>query len=83
MRTTLNIDEEVLRKVVAFTGIQDKSKAVNEALRLYLRWKAVKEIKALKGKLEIEDTREELREKERQRWENSEGVGPLRRASGE
>ena len=83
MRTTLNIDEEVLKKVVAFTGIEDKSKAVNEALRLYLRWKAVREIKAMKGTLDIEDTREELRAKERERWEKIERVGSLPRASGE
>ena len=60
MRTTLNIDEDVIGKVVKATGEKSKSKAVNKALKEYLKRKAIDELRAMSGKIDIEDNWREL-----------------------
>ncbi len=44
MRTTLNIDGELLETVIETTGEKTKSKAVNAALKEYIRRKRVEEL---------------------------------------
>ncbi len=44
MRTTLNIDSKLLETVVDATGEKTKSKAVNTALKEYIRRKHVQEL---------------------------------------
>ena len=44
MRTTINIDEKLLKNVLEATGEKTKSKAVNAALRDYIRRKHVQEL---------------------------------------
>ena len=44
MRTTLNIDNRLLETVVEATGEKTKSKAVNAALKEYIRRKHVQEL---------------------------------------
>ena len=44
MRTTLNIDSELLETVVEATGEKNKSKAVNVALKAYIRRKNVEKL---------------------------------------
>ena len=44
MRTTLNIDEALLENVVEVTGEKSKSKAVNAALKEFVRRKRVQEM---------------------------------------
>ena len=44
MRTTLNIDSKLLETVVDATGEKTKSKAVNAALKEYIRRKLVQEL---------------------------------------
>ena len=64
MRTTLNIDEDVIGKVVKATGEKSKSKAVNKALKEYLKRKAIDELRAMSGKIDIEDNWRELEQLE-------------------
>ena len=52
MRTTLDIDERLLDDVVKAVGVKGKSKAVEEALRLYLQWWAVKRLAELAGTID-------------------------------
>ena len=59
MRTTLNIDEKLLEDVVRVTGQRSKSKAVNEVMVEYLRRKAIDEIRAMAGRIRIDDVRKE------------------------
>ena len=44
MRTTLNIDVKLLKTVVDATGEKTKSKAVNAALKEYIRHRSVEEL---------------------------------------
>ena len=54
MRTTLDIDKQVLEGVVALTGEKNKSRAVNKALKEYIRQARIKELLALRGKLDLD-----------------------------
>jgi Arc/MetJ family transcription regulator len=83
MRTTLDIDDAVLADIVEITGQKNKSKAVNEALRKYLQWKAAKELIALAGQIDMVDDRDERRRLDLERWETLDQVGRLPSASGE
>lgn len=55
MRTTLEIDEELLSKVMKATGEKKRSRAVDRALRDYLYWEAVKGLRAMAGKIEFDE----------------------------
>ena len=59
MRTTLDIDGELLGKVVDATGERTKSKAVNAALKEYIRRKHVQELIDSWGKIIVDDYSEE------------------------
>ncbi len=66
MRTTLDIDKELLEKVVDVTGEGSKSKAVNKALSAYVREIRMKRLLELRGKLDLDlDDWYELRHTER------------------
>lgn len=67
MRTTLDIDRELLDKVVEATGERSKTKAVNKALQEYVRRTSINEIREMAGKYAIDDTREEQREADQRR----------------
>ncbi len=54
MRTTLDIDKELLEKVVDVTGEGSKSKAVNKALSAYVREVRMKRLLELQGKLDLD-----------------------------
>ena len=69
MRTTLNIDKEVLDSVVEITGEKTKSKAVSAVLKEYVRSKKIAKLRALAGKIQIDDTRAEQREADQRRQE--------------
>lgn len=61
MRTTLNIDKELLESVLEATGEKSKSKAVSAALSDYLRHKKnVAELRAIAGNVGIVDNLKEL-----------------------
>jgi Arc/MetJ family transcription regulator len=64
MCTTIEIDEELLSKVMRITGEKRKSQAVDKALRDYLYWEAVKGLRALSGKIDLVDNWYELRHME-------------------
>jgi Arc/MetJ family transcription regulator len=49
MRTTINIDDELLAKAREFTGIQEKTALVREALKSLIAFEAGKRLIALGG----------------------------------
>ena len=66
MRTTLDIDKELLEKVVNVTGEGSKSKAVSKAVSAYVREIRMKRLLELRGKLDLDlDDWYELRHTER------------------
>jgi len=52
MRTTLDIDEELLEEVVKVTGASNKKEAIEIALKEFLRAKRRKELSDLIGNFE-------------------------------
>ena len=73
MRTTLEVDEKLLKDVLALTGEKSKGKALNRALREFVRRKRIEEMKALAGSIDLVDNLKELeelelRELERLQW---------------
>ncbi len=62
MRATLNIPDDLLAEVQKITGEKSKTKAITIAMREYIRQKRIKELIALRGKIQIEDVIEELEE---------------------
>ena len=67
MRTTLDIDSGLLDSVVEATGEKTKSRAVNAVLREYVRRTKIGELRAMAGKIPLDDTRAEQGEADRRR----------------
>ena len=61
MRTTLDIDPKLLEDVVKVTGQRSKTKAVNTALEQYIRRAKIEDLRAMAGRILLDDTREEQR----------------------
>ena len=67
MRTTLDIDEHLVDEVLTSTGEKSKSRAVAVVLEWYLRQKAIEELRAIAGKVELVDDFEEMLEAQKLR----------------
>ncbi len=74
MRTTLNIDSKLLETVLEATGEKNKSKAVNAALKEYIRRKHVQELIDSWGKIIVDDLSEEYDRLDREREEYLESL---------
>ena len=60
MRTTLNIPDELIKRVQEIYSEKSKSRAVEKALRELLEIYAGKKLSELAGKIEVELTPEEI-----------------------
>jgi len=49
MRTTLNLDEEILREAREYTGIEEKTALINAGLKALIEREAARRIIALGG----------------------------------
>ena len=67
MRTTLDVDTKLLNDVLELTGEKSKSKAVSKALKQYLRSQRIAELRAMAGKFQIDDAKNEQEEADRRR----------------
>ena len=54
MRTTINIDDEVLKFVMKETGATTRTAAVRQALDDFVRRKKIEKLIALKGKVKFD-----------------------------
>jgi len=54
MRATLNIPDNLLSEVQKITGEKSKTKAITIAMKEYIRQKKIKELIALRGKIQID-----------------------------
>ena len=61
MRTTLNIDDDVMAKVMSYTGQDNRSKAVRLALASFVQEQKKKKLLALRGQVDMESDWEKLR----------------------
>ena len=64
MRTTLNIDPDLLDAVVETTGERSKTRAVNKALEEYVRRRKISELRAIAGNIDLVNNLRELEELE-------------------
>ena len=64
MRTTLDIDEKLLAKVVALTGEKSKGKAISKAIEEFIRKRRIEELRAMAGTIDLVDNWYELRHME-------------------
>jgi Arc/MetJ family transcription regulator len=64
MRTTLEIDEGLLKDVVALTKERSKSRAVCEALKEYIQQKRLDRLIHLMGQVEVGEDWRKLRDGE-------------------
>ena len=64
MRTTLNLDQDVIEQVMQLTGLKNKSQAVNRVLESFVYRQKKQNILKMKGKLDLENNWNELREME-------------------
>jgi len=65
MRTTVTLEYEILDELMKKTKARSKTSAVKEAVIDYLRRLKIRDIKAMKGRLEFDLTAEEIRRRER------------------
>ena len=62
MRTTLTLDDMVIAEVVKTTGRSNPLDAIRDALQSYLQQEKLKQVIAMRGKLELQDNWRELRQ---------------------
>ena len=64
MRTTLNLDEGLLRELMKLTGAKTKTEAIHLAISDFLRRKKIEGLLDLEGKLQLDLDWRELEERE-------------------
>ena len=64
MRTTINIDDEVMENVMRLSHSKSRSDAIRIALQEYIRQQRRRQVLELRGTLDIEDNWEALRKLE-------------------
>jgi len=64
MRTTLNISDALIEELMSVTDTKTKTKAIEAAIREYVRRRKIRKLKSLSGKIDLVDNWQELRESE-------------------
>ena len=62
MRTTLTIDDSVISQVIQTTRLGNPLDAIRQALHSYLQQEKLKQVIAMRGKVNLEDNWRELRQ---------------------
>ena len=61
MRTNIDIDDDLMREVLAESGLKTKREAVHEALQMLLRITRQESIRELRGKVQWEGDLNDMR----------------------
>jgi Arc/MetJ family transcription regulator len=61
MRTNIDIDDELIGKAMALTGLRTKKAVVDEALKLLVQLRAQEKLRDLRGKIHWEGDLDEMR----------------------
>jgi hypothetical protein len=69
MRTTLNLDESLIKKLLELTHEKSKTKAITIAIKDYVKNKKIKKILTYQGNLGIENNWEKLEQEELDEYE--------------
>ncbi len=70
MRTTLNIDDLLMEKLLETTRQKSKTKAITIAIKDYLKKTRIKKILSYQGKLDIENNWQQMEKEEIKEYEN-------------
>lgn len=62
MRTTLTLDDEFIEKLMQITGEKNYAAAIRHALESYLKQVRKEKVLALRGKVQIDNNWQELRQ---------------------
>ncbi len=68
VRTNIDIDDDLMRKALAATGLRTKKAVVEEALKLLVRLKGQERLKDLGGKVQWEGDLDEMRRDRSSDW---------------
>ena len=66
MRTTVNIDDDIFEELMQITSCTSRAKAIQAAIYEYIEIKRKKQLLALRGKLDIANNWQQLRQQEMQ-----------------
>jgi Arc/MetJ family transcription regulator len=64
MRTTFDLDPELVQEVLRRTGEKNASRAINKALSEFIRRQKLDELRRLLGTMDLEDNWREMEERE-------------------
>ena len=70
MRTTLNIDDILIKKLLETTRQKSKTKAITIAIKDYLKKTQIKKILSYQGRLDIEDNWQQIEKEEIREYED-------------
>ncbi len=70
MRATLNIPDELIEELMKSSGTKTKTRAICLAIEEYNRRKKVEKLISLQGKIDIDNTWQEMEELELEEVEN-------------
>ncbi len=60
MRLTVSIENKMIEELISISGASSKTKAVNQAITEWVRWKKRQKLKNLRGKIHFESNIETL-----------------------
>jgi hypothetical protein len=72
MRTTLNIDDLLMKKLLEITKEKSKTRAITTAIKDYIKKKQIKKILSYQGKLDIENNWQQLEKEEIAEYDDNE-----------
>ena len=70
MRTTLKIDDLLMKKLLEITQEKSKTRAITTAIKDYIKKKQIKKILSYQGKLDIENNWQQLEKEETMEYED-------------
>ena len=70
MRTTLNIDDVLINKLLEITHEKSKTRAITVAIKDYINKKHIEKILSYQGKLAIENNWQQLEKEEMEEYEH-------------
>ncbi len=72
MRTTLNLDDDLIKDLMAVTEAKTKTEAIHQAIASFLRRKRIEGLLALEGKIHLDLDWRQLEEEEMKAQEDRE-----------
>lgn len=72
MRTTMSLDDVLIKELMEVTGARTRTEAIHLAISEFIRRKKLEGLKALSGKIQLADTWQDLEQLELKEQEKQE-----------